>query len=507
MSFANRDGGGRERSDARDAGTARTACRGRAGGRPAAPPVRPPPPGGAGARPRPAPPPRPPSIARSIARSNAAHLLLWFVFADILVALALLAGFVWQSHAQLPEEMRGAPVIGIGPDGTTALVGLSGTPSSIASFFGMIAYTVTAADGTQYVFDLSPVLAYATPALATLAVVELVIVYSSLVRTRAIRRKLKPLNDLALTAEAIGSATSMGKIDSLERAISSADVDSPTIETGDADLRSIEVALNGLLRRMQQAKLEQTRFVDDASHELRTPIAVIQGYVDMLDRWGKTDEEVLDESIAALKDESAHMKELVEQLLFLARGEAGRNTLTHEPLNLARVCREVWEESAMIDGDHRYLLAGEVADQGDARFAMVGDVAMIKQSMRIMVQNAAKYSPAGSSVTIGALPAEADEGGRPMVGYLVEDEGAGMSGADVGHAFERFWRSDEARASESGGSGLGLSIAKWIVDAHDGSIAVLSYEGVGTRFVVRLPTGLPTDPGAPAAPARGTANS
>ena len=206
--------------------------------------------------------------------------------------------------------------------------------------------------------------------------------------------------------------------------------------TGDADLRSIEVALNGLLRRMQEAKLQQMRFVSDASHELRTPIAVIQGYVNMLDRWGKTDESVLDESIEALKSESAHMKELVEQLLFLARGDSGRTTLHRTTFNLAAMVGDVWEESAMIDPGHSYrLLAPEDAGE-DPSFAMVGDVALVKQSMRVIVQNAAKYSPAGSTIALGV---ERDAASN-AVAYTVKDEGVGMSREDSAHAFERFWR-------------------------------------------------------------------
>lgn len=91
------------------------------------------------------------------------------------------------------------------------------------------------------------------------------------------------------------------------------------------------------------------RFVNDASHELRTPIAVIQGYVNMLDRWGKDDPAVLAESIASLKTESEHMQELVEQLLFLARGDAGRTALHRVDTNLAALVGEVCEESRMID--------------------------------------------------------------------------------------------------------------------------------------------------------------
>ena len=263
--------------------------------------------------------------------------------------------------------------------------------------------------------------------------------------------------------------------------IERATVESPQISTGNADLKSIEVALNGLLRQMQESRTQQMRFVSDASHELRTPIAVIQGYVNMLDRWGKTDERVLDESIEALKLESDHMQELVEQLLFLARGDSGRNTLQRTQLNLASVVQEVWEESVMIDETHIYRCTVSDADAVSARFLINGDLAMIKQSMRIIVQNAEKYSPDGSAITLSVT---ADAG---HVGYIVQDEGIGMSQKDAAHAFERFYRADGARNETNEGSGLGLSIAKWIVDAHGGTIDVLSREGVGTRFTVMLP--------------------
>ncbi len=126
---------------------------------------------------------------------------------------------------------------------------------------------------------------------------------------RRVRRTMAPLNDLALRVDELGRMQlSGGKMETLEQAIERASVDSPSVTTGDADLASIEVALNRLLRQMQEAKLQQMRFVNDASHELRTPIAVIQGYVNMLDRWGKDDPDVLAESIASLKAESEHMQ-------------------------------------------------------------------------------------------------------------------------------------------------------------------------------------------------------
>ena len=152
--------------------------------------------------------------------------------------------------------------------------------------------------------------------------------------------------------------------------------------------------MNNLLERMRDAYRQQNRFVSDASHELRTPIAVIQGYVNMLDRWGKEDESILEESIEALKNESQHMKDLVEQLLFLARGDSGRNHLKIEEFVLTDVVREVYEESVMIDEKHRYRFWGEEG------IVMYGDIAMMKQSVRIFTDNAAKYSKDGDTICL-----------------------------------------------------------------------------------------------------------
>lgn len=301
----------------------------------------------------------------------------------------------------------------------------------------------------------------------------------SLSGTRGIRRDLKPLNDLAVQADAISKVPlDMSKMESLEKAIShvSPEAAFQGIHTGDKDLESIEIALNNLLSAMKENEKRQSRFVSDASHELRTPIAVIQGYVNMLDRWGKEDEGILDESIEALKNESQHMKELVEQLLFLARGDSGRNALNMVSVDLSVIVNEVYEESVMIDEKHDYSF------QGAEGAVVKGDVAMLKQSIRIFVQNAVKYSEEGAAIKMSVKKLGQE------VCYIVQDEGIGMESADVVHIFERFYRSDEARNSSTGGSGLGLSIAKWIVDVHGGVIEVVSRPEIGTRFTVKLPT-------------------
>lgn len=344
------------------------------------------------------------------------------------------------------------------------------------------------------IFDLGVDLAHFWPMYIAVLIWEIIDLLSFFGDMRRVRRALQPLNTLALKADQLVNADVLSadkatsdilvkseKIRSLEQAIEEANINAPKIQTGDQDLASIEIALNKLLRRMQEAKLQQMRFVNDASHELRTPIAVIRGYTDMLDRWGKTDEAVLDESIAALKSESEHMHDLVEQLLFLARGDAGRNTLTKTQFNLARITSEVCEESEMIDSSHRYTLKYDQSALTDNRYQVLADAAMIKQSIRIIVQNAARYSAAQTTISFNV---SCDEN---TVQISVEDEGMGMSEAAATHIFERFWRADNARIESNEGSGLGLSIAKWIVDNHDGSIEVLSHEGVGTRFTIVLP--------------------
>lgn len=425
------------------------------------------------------------SIARSISWGFTWRKLMHWLLEDVLVLSILICAFVWHCTAMLPaaaadgitENVLGTPIV------APSHCVFTGAGTNVATW----KFTIHGGNGIEYATMVQPYLRLLIPPVTFMLFCQALDLLDFFSDTRRVRRTLQPLNDLAVAAEAIGQVTATSdpmqadKMATLEQAIERATVDSPTVSTGDKDLRSIEVALNGLLRQMQEAKLQQMRFVSDASHELRTPIAVIQGYVNMLDRWGKTDEDVLDESIEALKAESDHMQELVESLLFLARGDSGRNALNPSDVNLAQVVHEVWEESCMIDESHRYVCNVGEGDLDDPRMTTVGDLAMLKQSLRIIVQNAQKYSPTGSAINLAARR-EGD-----TVCYVVTDEGIGMSEQDVRHIFERFYRADNARDGSAEGSGLGLSIAKWIVDAHEGSIEVVSHEGVGTRFTVRLP--------------------
>ena len=294
---------------------------------------------------------------------------------------------------------------------------------------------------------------------------------------RKIRKTLSPLNEIALQADAI-NRMSYGDGDKFAQLESAIDQIRPENERllslNDSDLAGIEAAMNNLLIRMRETNRQQARFVNDASHELRTPIAGIPGYANMLDRWGMEDQQVLEESIQAITNEADHMNKLVEQLLFLARGDSGRTKLKREAIVLNDMMQEIYEESFMIDEKHPYRFRNAV-DQ----ITVQADLTLLKQAVRILVDNAAKYTKDGDEIT---LSLGRNEENRPYI--QVQDSGIGMAEADVAHMFDRFYRSDEVRSYS--GTGLGLSIAKWIVDTHGGHFEILSRTELGTRIRIVL---------------------
>ena len=420
------------------------------------------------------------SIARKINWSFWRSKLVSFILFDIFLLCVLGMYEVVTTMKSIPGGWREIAGFTFGHDPENAM-----------------AFEFALRDGSVFYKRIRPMVEFMIPVFSAIGAYQIFSLFFSMFRTGRIRRKLQPLNDLASRAEVISNIPlDATHLENLERAIRGVDgtEENVRIETQDKDLQGIENALNGLLSRMKEAQMQQTRFVSDASHELRTPIAVVQGYVNMLDRWGKEDPAVLNESIEALKHESQYMKDLVEQLLFLARGDSGRNILKIVNIDLKEIVREVFEESMMIDADHDYRFTVQGVDCGGEneqdsalilsaapRMMIRGDVSMIKQSMRIFVQNAAKYTAKGNTITLGVTSSNG------FVSYVVQDEGTGIEAEDLKHIFERFYRSDKARNGKTGGSGLGLSIAKWIVDAHEGRVDVISRTELGTRFTVSFP--------------------
>jgi two-component system sensor histidine kinase ArlS len=316
---------------------------------------------------------------------------------------------------------------------------------------------------------------------AIILLIELLMLFGSVQPgARIIRKTLQPIQELAEKAQNFSAdgAFSPQQLQALAgklENINAAKLDT-RISVGETqrELQSLAEAINGMLDRINESYRSQVRFVSDASHELRTPISVIQGYANLLDRWGKNDEKTLQECIDAIKDETANMKALVEQLLFLARSDNNTITLQIEPFDLADLAKEVLRETEMIDGGHKY------AAQINTAF-VTADKGLIKQAARILIDNAIKYTPAGGNITISV--AEAGDHAR----LIVQDEGIGIAPEDVSKIFDRFYRSDESRARATGGAGLGLSIAKWITERHGGYMEVLSRVDIGTKISIILP--------------------
>jgi len=279
-------------------------------------------------------------------------------------------------------------------------------------------------------------------------------------RNRLNQKVLKPISDMAETAATLSANNLSDRI---------------SVDGAKNELKDLALVINGMLDRIELSYNSQKQFVSDASHELRTPIAVIQGHVSMLERWGKTDKEVLDEGIAAISQEASSMKELVERLLFLARHDKKTLMLEMETFDPLEVMSELHREAKMLSSEHTF----ELAPAENATIS--GDKGMIKQLMRVLVDNAIKYTPAGGTITLGMRR----EAGQCVLS--VTDTGGGISPEDLTKVFDRFYRCDDARKSQTSGHGLGLSIARIIAVAHGGRIRVRSKVGTGTTFSVFLP--------------------
>jgi len=357
-----------------------------------------------------------------------------------------------------------------------------------------ITYVVNVSTGGKYYeveLYIGRFLLYFIYAFFALAAFELLSLLSTTSNDRRmIRRTLDPISALARTAHSLNEVNRQLDIEKTMALTGRLDgFDAGRLDTRirvddlQEELKNVAVAINGMLDRINESQAAQARFVSDASHELRTPIAVIQGYANLLDRWGKEDEKTLSESVSAIKDEADNMKELVEQLLFLARGDSNRIKLVEERIELPALIEEVAGETRMLDSGHEFIVSG-----GDA--AIIADRSLIKQALRILVDNAIKYTDNGGEIIIAA----ARDGASARLS--VTDSGIGISPEILPHVFDRFVRADESRTRATGGAGLGLSIAQWIAARHSGHMEVVSREGIGTRITLILPTA-PDDPPAP----------
>lgn len=239
------------------------------------------------------------------------------------------------------------------------------------------------------------------------------------------------------------------------------------------ELTELTERINDMLAELEDTFERQSNFISDASHELKTPISVIQGYANMLKRWGKTDAALLDESIETLLAEADNMKRIVEQLLLLAK--IGNLTMSKTRFDMTNEIRETVE---------KYSIAGASKKQirfvGNEEIWVETDKNMLIESVRALIDNAVKYTPDGGKITVSC---KRNASGATI---KVSDTGMGIAPEHLPHIFERFYRCDKARSRESGSSGLGLTITKSIVEMMGGKISVDSKPGVGSDFTIQL---------------------
>jgi len=238
------------------------------------------------------------------------------------------------------------------------------------------------------------------------------------------------------------------------------------------ELGRLTNVFNNMMERLQNLFSVQQRFVADVSHELRTPLTAIRGNLDLIKRYG-----VDDESLEAIESEAERMSRMVNDLLLLARADYGGLTLELEPIDLDTIVIEAHQQAKILAKDHDLVISIEHFEP----VRIAGHTDRMKQLLLNLLGNAIKFTPDGGRIMLSLRQAE----GKAIL--QVKDTGIGISEEDTKHIFDRFYQADKSRFRMGDSSGLGLAIAKWIVEAHHGTISVESEIGKGSTFAVEIP--------------------
>jgi heavy metal sensor kinase len=251
----------------------------------------------------------------------------------------------------------------------------------------------------------------------------------------------------------------------------------PVTRTGD-QLQRLSETLNAMFGRLEAAVSRIRQFTADASHELRAPVSLIRTTAEVAVQ--NKDRSAADyyQALQEILEEAERTSEVVDSLMLLARADSGKETLEYAPADACTIVREAVDQGEKLARNRGLefaasLPAGPVLVQADSN--------ALRRALLILIDNAVKYTPKGGSVKVWLESFDR----LPVVS--VSDTGIGIAPSDIPHIFDRFWRADKARSREQGGAGLGLSIAKYIVEMHRGSIEVESQPARGSTFRIRLP--------------------
>lgn len=243
------------------------------------------------------------------------------------------------------------------------------------------------------------------------------------------------------------------------------------------ELTDLSIQINTVLDKMAKYVTQQKQFVEDVSHELRTPTAIVEGHLKLLNRWGKDDPQVLDESLAASLNEITRMKTLVQEMLDLSRAEQVQDHYQYETTEIRAVVTQIFHNFQILYPDFHFFLDDDLTEERTVRIYRNH----LEQILVILLDNAVKYSTERKEIHLSISET------LMKIQIAIQDFGEGMSVEDQQKVFNRFYRVDKARSREKGGHGLGLSIAKELLEGYKGDISVESALGHGTVFRIQLP--------------------
>ena len=275
------------------------------------------------------------------------------------------------------------------------------------------------------------------------------------------RVSLKPIDDLATSAREITASNLSNRL--------------PEPKTND-EVARLTYTLNEMIARLEGSFNQIKQFTAVVSHELRTPLAILTGELEVALRSDKSPEEYQTLLISAL-EEVGRLSKVVRTLLDLSRAETGQVSIDHQTVNLSIMLDDL-SEDAMILAEERSISVGSMIEPN---IVIDGDSVRLHQALLNIVDNAIKYTPEGGDILMRLVK----EGDRAIL--RVSDTGVGIAPEHLPHIFDRFYRADQARSQDIQGNGLGLSIVKWIVEAHEGTIRAESTQDKGTMITIVLP--------------------
>ncbi|MBS4751073.1 HAMP domain-containing protein [Granulicatella sp. zg-ZJ] len=246
------------------------------------------------------------------------------------------------------------------------------------------------------------------------------------------------------------------------------------------ELTDLSIGFNDLLDTMAMYITHQKRFVEDVSHELRTPVAIVEGHLQLLNRWGKDDPKVLEESLTASLSEIGRMKTLVQEMLDLSRAEQVGIHYKNEMTEVVGLVNQVHHNFELIHPKFKFQLENDYPKDETEIWVSISRH-HLEQVLIILLDNAVKYSTDIPQIHLSLSKT------LNNVQISVQDFGEGISEKDMKEVFARFYRVDKARSRHKGGNGLGLSIAKELIEGYKGSISVESVVGSGSTFRIELP--------------------